>query len=277
MVARRILVVVGLLAAHAAGQTSVCLHPASFTVEAGRAASLRVQQAQGEGWADTNWPASVEWMFVRVAGTQANYDAESAPKPDGQGRVSITPVAAGVALIGLDMAADERAWEPAAIAAFAAKAGRADLCPNAPTPVRHVRSASALITVTEPASPAVQSAATGKSGLAVEIRPLMDPTAMRPEGDIPVRVYLGGEGAAGAVVRATHRASGAAVVVKADGKGIAALRIDQPGEWLVEFHVLREARHEGGPMEAFSGTLTFEAPPRPAGEDASALKPEVAP
>ena len=97
--------------------------------------------------------------------------------------------------------------------------------------------------------------ATTKRGERVEIRPLMDPTALVPETIVPVRVYVGGDAAPGGVVTATHLESGASQRVVADDKAIATLQIDVPGLWLVEFHAVRR---EGEALVVYSATVLFE-------------------
>ncbi|MEZ6234218.1 MAG: hypothetical protein R3B68_08510 [Phycisphaerales bacterium] len=97
--------------------------------------------------------------------------------------------------------------------------------------------------------------ATTKRGERVEIRPLMDPTALVPATIVPVRVYVEGDSVPGGVVTATHLETGVSQRVVADDKAIATLRIDVGGVWLVEFHAVRR---EGEALVVYSATVLFE-------------------
>ena len=94
---------------------------------------------------------------------------------------------------------------------------------------------------------------------AVEIRALMDPTAVMLPSDIAVRVYVRGDGAPGVTVIATHEPSGASRSSAADARGIANVRLDRPGAWRVEFHSLEPAEDDDADWVLHSGTLTFDA------------------
>lgn len=256
-----VLIAIAAISSGAFAQVGVCLVPESYAGRAGVPVNVGVKQGHAMAWDRAAWPTPMEWLFVRVAGTQANVGAGDAPAPDVSGRAPVTIRAAGVAMIGLDLTPTDSDWSPVMVSEMAGRAGVDDPCLTAPVAVRHVRSAVALVRVTDAAGETVpDSTPTSKAGLLAEIRPLMDPTRMVPGGDIPVRVYVEGESVSGGVVYATHMATGRTQRVKADAKGIAGLRIDAAGEWRLECHVLRMGKEKGEAALAASATLTFEAP-----------------
>lgn len=262
-------------ASGAFAQVGVCLVPDSYAARVGVAVRVRVEQGHAAAWNQAVWPRPVEWLFVRVAGTQANMGSGDAPAPDASGRALVAINAAGVAMIGMDLAPTDSDWSPGMVTEMAGRAGVDDPCVTVPVAVRHVRSAMTLVRVSDEAGKASpDTSATSKAGLLTEIRPLMDPTRMVPGGDIPVRVYVEGEAVNGGVVWATHMATGKTQRVKADAKGIAGLRIDAAGEWRLECHVLRMGKEKGEAALAASATLTFEAPEiePPAAEAPAATK-----
>lgn len=273
-----VLCAVAATASVASGQAGLFLVPDAYTTSTGVPFAISVRQGHAASWNESNWPNPVDWLFVRAAGAQTNMGAGDAPKPDARGRAALTIDHAGVAMIGMELAPTDSDWAPAVVREFAARANREDPCLTAPMPVRYVRSAVTLIHATDAAGGAgTDSSATSKAGLQVEIRPLMDPTRMQPGGDIPMRVYLEGDAAAGGTVHATHMPTGRTQRVKADAKGIAPLRIDAAGEWRLEFHEFRKARAEGEAALAASATLTFEVPAVEAPVEPEAKKTEGTP
>lgn len=121
--------------------------------------------------------------------------------------------------------------------------------------VLRVQSACALVR----AGSAATDVAVSKSGLATEIRALMDPTALLLPSDMAVRVYADGSAVAGATVIATHAASGEERRTTADDKGIAPVRLDRTGVWRVEFHHAAPSRDGGADWVVYTCVLTFEA------------------
>jgi hypothetical protein len=239
---------------------------------------LRVRAVEPDGSArQVPWPqtADVRWLFVRVSGTQENRDAANLGNVDADDARRVMPAAAGTALVGVDLHTTLETWPPDYANAFARRCGNDVLCLQESISVRHSVSASTVVEITpsphDAARPTSNHAAMSKSGQQAEIRPLMDPTKIQG-GDLAVRVYVGGEGVAGAVVRAMHAATGAMQTIKADGKGIAVVNVDRGGEWRIEFHTLVPL---GESWQATSSTLTFTA--TGSVRDAAASAAEVKP
>ncbi len=107
----------------------------------------------------------------------------------------------------------------------------------------------------------------GAAGTDMELIPLEDPTALRPGAYLPIRVLLRGKPLADIFVNATYDGFSPwgkiafAYSTKTDGEGIAHIRIDRRGVWLIM------ARHKAPcpdpslcDMEILNTTLTFEIP-----------------
>jgi hypothetical protein len=250
------------------------LEPAAFRCEPGRPIGVRI--VGGDRPAGGAWRAEdVRWMLVRVAGTQHNFDA---PPLDESARPIATLELAGVGLIGIDLQPREVEVQAASLRRFLEERGTreqgAEVAPDRPTVrVRRVESFTTLVRCGAPGAAAGRSEATGRTVQEAEIRPLMDPAALRPPTDLPLKLYLGGSPASGARLIATHVPSGAARECRADGSGACVLTLDAPGQWRLEFHSLtRAAEGEEPALVLRSASLTFEvpdAPAQPAGEGAS--------
>lgn len=252
-----------------AAPAGVVLKPSSFSAAPGDA--IRVGLAEtGAANAAPAWPAEPAWFFVRLTGSQENRGPADAPAPDGAGTVRVPLPAAGVAMIGLDFTPRTEVWTPAAVTRFAAATGRPDACPSKDAKVEILVSATTLVHIRPaPGAPTpIDTTATSKSGQQVEIRPLMDPTAVPPGADLAVRIYMQGEAAPGVEVRATHVATGTVQRLRADAKAIALIRVTAAGEWRLEADVLRPLTDADAQWRAGSASLTFTTP---------AALPEAAP
>lgn len=220
---------------------------------------LRARSVGSDGSARARaWPTSdqVSWLFVRVSGTQENRDASTVGHADADGAMRIMPGAGGTALVGVDLVMTQEEWSAAEANAFALKCGQENACFKESVHVRHAVSAATVVEIAhEPGDASSNHAAMSKSGLATEIRALMDPVLIRG-GDCAFRVYVGGDAVPGALVRGVHAKSGAVHTVRADRKGIAIINVDAPGEWRIEFDTLLERE---GQWQATSSTLTFQA------------------
>jgi len=214
--------------------------------------------------AASTFPAAPSWFFIRLAGTQENRDASNTPAATRDGTLSLTLPLAGVALMGLDLAPQTSQWTLDVLHAFALSTGHADLCPTAAATVEHRISAATLVRVTTDSGEARPDAtATSKSGLAAEIRPLMDPTTLGVGSDLPLRLYVDGEAVADARITASHAATATTRSASTDARGIASIRIDHPGPWTLEFHTLTPLTDPADPhprWRAASASLTFSAP-----------------
>jgi hypothetical protein len=241
------------------GQPGLALSPLVSSVRTGEAVIIRALETDGSSTREVAWPASIDWFFVRLAGTQENRGREDAPTPAPDGTLRVPLAQAGAAMIGVDLPPRTMEWPAQFLSDFAARAGRDDICPAEPCPVRFLSSATTLVRA-EGAAPPDEGTPTGKSGQQVEIRPLIDPTFAAPPGVLPLRVYLQGEGVSGAVVRATHVPTGRTATVRTDAKGIAEVSVDKPGRWRLEVRIIKPLVDEDAAYLAACGTLTFEAP-----------------
>ncbi|HRQ71706.1 MAG TPA: DUF4198 domain-containing protein [Phycisphaerales bacterium] len=251
--------------ASAFGQRVMSLAADRLTLAPGESATLRLEALGAEGAREIAWgEAGVEWVFVRDSHSQRNHQA--APVGDDGRTVRVSPTRAGVTMVGVDLARRVEVMEAEAFGRLVERAGREleemETGPGKAPPqarggvrVLRVESACALVRV----GGAATDIAVSKSGLATEIRALMDPTALLLPSDMAVRVYADGSGVPGATVIATHAASGAERRTTADDKGIAAVHLDRPGAWRVEFHHVAPARDDTADWVVYSCVLTFEA------------------
>ncbi len=248
----------------AADLSTTFLSPSAYRIDANQ--PLRVSLAQGaaENATPVAWPRqSAGWLFARGGGIQRNLHGVETVDSEGL-LVELRDARPGALVLGYDpqprvveiAPGDLDAW--AADHTLAMPAGIRPLKPSARLRVRRVESARTVVRVGEvETETAGASYATSKTGQAVEIRPLFDPTRLRPGGELAVRAYVGGSGLGGVNIRATNVTSGSTQDVQADRSGIAAIRIDGQGVWRLEFHAATPAA-EGGDVTLYSGTLSFE-------------------
>jgi hypothetical protein len=245
------------------------LVPSSFQVEPARpfTVSLASARAQAEPWNNDE----VAWMFARVAATQRNMDR---PPLDAAGQPSLTLDTPGVGVIGVDLKPRDITVALKDLEKFISEHATAR-DKAAPPPgakdarIRRVESLKAILRSGPPGAEAGRSEATGKTGQAAEIRPLMDPSALLLPSDLAVRAYAGSAAAAGARLFATHLSSGRTQEFRCDSTGYGHFNLDAPGQWRVELHLLavdiaQQGEDPGPPLTLYSATLTFEAPRPPA-------------
>lgn len=265
-----------LASAPARAQETLTLVPQSHSVD-----GELVLFAEGRGVGPARrapWPTGrIEWLFVRAAGTQRNLD-ELPPARPGGGFARLALEHPGTTLVGLDarprvevlsagrladFALDrmERARIPAELAELE------DEVRDEPVRVRRIECAKTLVRAAGGPPSTSSATALSKSGQAVEIRLLMDPTRTPAGLDLPVRVYLPFGGAEGTRVLARHLGSGRTRSATCDRAGIASVHLAEPGRWSLEVHALRrlpsaEGAHQAARWELASGSLSFEVPSR---------------
>ena len=127
--------------------------------------------------------------------------------------------------------------------------------------MRRIESAKGLVRVSDPEGRPVRPSAVAqsKTGQAVEIRPLADPTMTAVGSDLPLRAYVLGEKLVGARMLATCIADGVTREAITDESGSCHFRIASTGVWRVEFHDVRPLSDDPEATWAiYSATLTFE-------------------
>lgn len=252
----------------AADPSAAFLTPSQFVVAPGATVAVHFDVGEAGSARPATWPADrIEWLFVRGGPTQTNRHEVRADHPQ-SGAVDVKIEHPGVTLVGVDqrpvvlnLTGDEWRTFLRANVAELSNAPAARLPDgSAAVRVRHVVSTKTLVRAAR-ADGQVNSSpiATGKSGQAVEIRPLFDPTAIRPGSDLPMRMYVDGDKCVGAHGRATHVPSGHAATFVTDREGSAFFRVTEPGLWRVEFH--HATPRTGDPAadwNLYTATLTFE-------------------
>jgi hypothetical protein len=188
------------------------------------------------------WPAAgVPWLFVRTDSTQRNRHGVGPEDPLARS-ISVRLLHPGVTMVGIEQPVSEKSVAGADLAEFAVDRATIESDPPAldgDIVLRRIESAKALIRVRNRTGASIRGdAATSKSGQRVELRALVDPTAVPIGSDIWVRAYVNGSSVPRARVFATNVDDGRVREALADGAGIASFRLDSPGRWRIEFHRL---------------------------------------
>ncbi len=257
------------------GQETRFLEPADATVALGERVSLAfVASDVAQEWTGLG----VEYFFARTAWTQENRDSVSVAADSGGLAAAWVAGEPGVLLLGVDLAARVETVSAESFAAFVRRvlpaSRRGDLVgllesgrAEGTVAVQRVESGKALVRVEAGGSDPV-SIATSKTGQAVEIRPLMDPTAIELGSDLAVRVYSRVPGPSDGVVIATNTTTGEVVRAPTNETSLAIIPIESAGKWRLEFHAVDVAAAGlGGDGEGehadwivHTATLTFVVP-----------------
>lgn len=245
------------------------LVPATHQAAVGQSVALRVQAPRADGaLAAGAWPgAEVKWCFVRVAGTQQNFDTLAADAPGGDA-VGLAVERAGVTMIGLDLrprvetltGAEFEAFIAAKVAAEALPAGRAKAAADAQVRVRRIESMKSLMRVRNERGEAPPAqVAQSKAGQAAELRLMLDPTVGRVGSDVAVRAYVAGDKRPAARVIVQREGDAKAVEFVTDPTGSGHFRVTEAGRWRVEFsHVEALKDDPEAEWAIYTATLTFE-------------------
>lgn len=244
--------------AGANAQTVRTMEPSAGTAAVGETVRLRLSDSRTGAVPWTEAP--VEHFFARTSWTQHNRDEVQAA---GEGPEALWPAdRPGVLMLGCDLEPREERVTAQAFAAFAERvlpASRARALQTAEAAgevlLRRAESSKALVRVIGQGAADAASIATSKSGQRVEIRPLMDPTAIEPGSDLAVRVYAQIPGPDDGVVIATNTTTGQVLRAPTNDTSLAVVPIAAPGRWVLEFHAISP---DGGGWLVHSATLSFD-------------------
>ena len=100
-------------------------------------------------------------------------------------------------------------------------------------------------------------------GMALEIVPESDPTALRAGESLPVRVFDGGKPAAGFALAAVAAGSPERTLVRTDADGRARFVLDRAGPWLLAGTKLSRSTRQDADWESDFTTLTLSVAPAP--------------
>ena len=211
------------------------------------------------------WPADVPWLFVRAANTQTNQHDVKPARP-GDSFVAVEIRETGVTVVGADCKPATTEMTGTALREFADRnisaAGleQAGALPaaDAKVAVQTVRSGKTLVRAA--GDGAASAVATSKTGQAVEIQPVADPTVIAVGSDLPLRVFIGGDKKSDAKVQVTSP-SGKTETFTTDGVGSGHVRIGEAGVWRAEFsHLAHTGTDPAAGWVIYTATLTFEVP-----------------
>ena len=202
------------------------------------------------------WTAHpVSWVFTRGDGAQSNQHRVQAEAADASALAM--PGAGGGHVAGADFAGRTEVIETGKWAEFLNRRTATEGKRGAgQVRVRRLESVKVILLC----GGGGDGSPVSKTGQAVEIRALMDPTLTPVGSDVALRVYSDGAKIAKARLTARHE-SGQVQYLRADGDGIANLRITAAGKWRVEMHhATALAGDPAADWELRTATLTFTAP-----------------
>ncbi len=229
--------------------------------------SVRVG-AVGEDQASP-WPTQrIAWMFWRTADRQEN---RHHPEATGKQSFSIDLAPIGASVVGVELdpvieTVSAQEWQSfRERVSFVGGEGVEEGVDNEVTRIRRRESLVAIVRAKDDIS-GPSPIATSKLGMHAEIRPLMDPTRIQLASDMAFRIYVDGVSVTGQRVIATHIDSDESHIITTRSGGFGDLRIDQAGDWRLEFHrASRPPEQDSDEMpkadlELTTGVLTFTVP-----------------
>lgn len=212
-------------------------------------------------------PDRVASARVRLGGAT---DTLLAPRPGPHALRLRAPLRrAGVATIAVELRPRELALDSGHVEEYLAEVGAPDSVRTAylrQLPVggvrrwreRYAKHAKAVVRVTSPQRPAPAADSSWREplGVALELVPAVDPTAVRPGGVLLVRLLAAGQPVPFTAVDFTGPAAGSDQRLRTDAAGRAAFPVPRGGRWMVRVTVLRRSASPALDWESDFATLT---------------------
>lgn len=252
--ALRLTAVALLLAALAtdAGAGGAWIRPSNHRLTAAGRLTAAIETGDVSAVRQATEPGRIAHLFVRGDGTQENIEG-AIRAADGGYALPLPPT--GGALLGVDLVP---VTSRVPVEQLRERSAFAALSPAATGPrVRIVQSAKSIVRVGESSAPS--AIVTSKTGQAVEIRALVDPSAGYI-GDVPLRIYVNGDKCGKGSLRVTNATRGETTTLELRPDGFSHFRLDQPGVYHVEFESLQEGDSNAeSEWVLYSATLSFES------------------
>ena len=245
------------------------LKPADFNGRVGGQVKLQFYSGRFTDAKAADWPRErVDWLFIRVAGTQRNLEKrQAAPASPRVQFVQLPLEHAGTTMIGTDVTTPTQPMPPRDFSKLLEKTANPTAYDGQPRPggnnavrVRHVDSSKTLIRVGGDREHSGHSGvATSKSGQVAEIRLMADPARTPVGSDLPFRVYLHGSPKAHVTVIATSAAANTTVELTTNASGFAHLRVTSEGPWMLDcWHAEAATAEPDVDWITYRSTFTFE-------------------
>ena len=239
------------------------LQPERFAATPGATLFFDLTSADGGAGAETAIKAErVARAFGRLGGGELTVVASTVNEPSL--RFPVTMTRPGVAVVGVELKARVQELEVGKIEAYFREIHAGDesreIWAAVPEPRRWresgAKQAKTFVRVGEPA--VGERAWAEPIGLALEIVPERDPTALRMGDVLPVRVLRGGRPLAGFVLAYVSAGETREHVVVTDGEGRASAPVDASGVWLVHGTDLRRVTAADREWESDFTTMVVE-------------------
>lgn len=253
-----------ILIAAAARAHDTWLLPAKFRAAPGGKVELALTSGMAYPVSETAIdPARIERSGVRLAGKTTELTLGEKGK-DALSLAGATP-SAGVATLFVELHPRTLDLTPEEVDEYLAEIGAAPSVRErylaSPAPRRwretYTKHAKTFVRVGEPSA---DRSWTEPLGLAFELVPESDPTALRPGQELAVRLLRGGKPAAGMAIGLVREGSPDGVLRTTDDAGRATFPLPKAGRWLLRATDLRPSDGKDVDWQSDFTTLTFEVP-----------------